>query len=97
MANNLKPGVYVVLPGGETEHWVPEEMNEAAKKLGHSLAYLVEFFQAQWSALDQEDATLLAAAVIESFPSLLQDNPELLYQLSQVAGDIKAARYKYGR
>lgn len=94
MTNNLNPGVYVVLPGGETEHWVPESMNEAAKQLGYSLARLVEFFQAQWPSLSDEEASLLASAVIDGFPILLRDNPDMLQELSQITGDIKAIRYK---
>ena len=93
MTKELNPGVYVVLPGGETEHWVPEEMNEPAKRLGHALGDLVGFFQFKWSSLTHEDATLLAAAVVESLPTLLQDNPDLLQGLSQIADDIKAGRF----
>ncbi len=94
MTNNLNPGVYVVLSGGETEHWVPDQMNDAAKQLGYSLAQLVAFFQSQWSFLSQEEATVLAAAVVYSFPVHLQDNPELLLGLSQLAADIKASRHE---
>ena len=95
MTENLTPGVYVVLPGGKTEHWVPEEMNASARQLGHALGRLVTFFQDQWfSSLTQEEATMLAAAVIDSFPALLQENPDLLQELSQIAGEIKAGRYK---
>ncbi len=97
MTNNLKPGVYVVLPGGETEHWVPEEMDESAKYLGQALSNLVTFFQSQWLFLDQNQATWLAAAVVHSLPALLQENPEFLTELSQLAGHIKAGRHKNGR
>ncbi|OUL28287.1 hypothetical protein BV378_07645 [Nostoc sp. RF31YmG] len=61
------------------------EMNQASEIAAEQLGKFVDWIQSKFPFLLRHEAVLFAAAVIESMPALLEDNPEAMHGLQYEA------------
>ncbi|AFY43639.1 hypothetical protein [Nostoc sp. PCC 7107] len=80
----------VVTP--ETILFASPEMNSAAEQASWRLGEFVDFLDALDPKLERHESTLLAAAIIQSLPELINTNPELQAGIKQLAQEIRANR-----